>query len=198
MGQVQEKFLAPLLRIFSPQKTDDVAGWVDAYVQVLERFDDEVLAAGAMRVIETHKMRAFPLPAECVEACVIAKDAREAPDLTKPLTKERYPEWSDERRALANNLFASCKHSKNALAEDWALTLHDFLREQGRWPNDMEASKLRSKGISNSHKFWDMVGKDNPVENSCIRFDAGKFIAMRREKIAKLKQLFLVGSGYGH
>src|SRR5262245_24471039 len=108
MGQVQEKFLEPLLRIFTPQKTDNVEGWVDAYVKSLERYDDEVLAAGAMRIIETHKIRSFPLPVECIEACRVAKDARDAPDLTKPAAKDRFPEWSDENRALAKKLFATC------------------------------------------------------------------------------------------
>lgn len=193
MGDVISKFMDPLRRIFSLPKNAEgkEEEFFEAYFRVLDRYDDEVLNAASLRIIETHKVRVFPLPAECVEACRIAKDARDAPDLTKPAAKDRYPEWSDEARALAKKLFATCSYSQEALSEDWALTLYDFLRVNGRWPNSIEADRLRTNGIASSRKFWAMVGEETPVEKRRNIVDVSHFIKMRREKVDNLRQIVL-------
>lgn len=189
MGDVITNFLQPIARQFPMPKgaATDPEAWQRDYIEAMETHTDSLLALAAKRIIKTRDSRSFPLIAECVKACHDTLADIAEPDLTKPV-KERHEEWSEERRATANRLF-NCELGRQALKEDWAWTLWDWLRENERWPNKFEVEKIRNKGMALSKQFWEVAHKDKPVENRSMKCDLSQFIKMRQEKIAKLRQL---------
>lgn len=203
MGQVRESFIEPLLRVFSPQRTDDVEGWMSAYEGVLRTFSDETLQLAAHRIIAHRDVRSFPLPAECNHACKEAIDIiglerkRESrPDngaetRNLPVDKQ-YPEWSERAVATANRLF-TCELARQALKEDWGLSLHDWMRERGRTPDRYEAEEIRTKGLILSRKFWEAVGAERDAHNSEPNLLMRKFIKMRQQKIDRLRNIAFGG-----
>lgn len=189
MGDVKVNFIASVARQFPLPKgaQDAPEEWVSDYIDALQTFTDSLLALAAKRIIKTRDSRSFPLVAECVKACHDTLAEMAEPDLTKPV-KERHSEWSEERRATANRLF-NCELGRQALKEDWAWTLWDWLRENERWPNKFEVEKIRNRGMALSKQFWEAAHQDKTVENRSLRCDLSQFIKMRQEKIAKLRQL---------
>ena len=198
MGNVLEKFIKPLMQVFSPPKTENTDQWLRAYDIALSSFSDEALAKGADLIIVTRMTRTFPLPAECSISVKEAINAMAAQDrrvggggggnsfeiLNAPL-EARYPECNDRRRIQADRLFAASGYSHEALKEDWAWALHDWFRKHERQPDKYEVEKIREKGMGNSREFWGMVGEKSDTINP----SAKALIKWRRTAMDRLKGL---------
>lgn len=194
MGDVRSKFIAPLAQVFTLPKADDFDGFVGAYEELLSTFSDDVLAMAAKSIIASRTTRTFPLPAECNHACrdaifgIAAEKRRPGnnrDEIRNAPLEHRYPECSDRRRELADQLFAVSGYSEEALKEDWGWTLHDWFREHQRQPDKYEIEKIRSKGMFNSQEFWGLVGSESDFVNPC----AGILIRWRATAMNRLKSL---------
>jgi hypothetical protein len=196
VGNVSEKFMKPLLQVFTPQKTEDPAAWVAVYQSALGSFSDDALAAAAQRIIGTRDVRSFPLPAECsvvcretIESMALSEKRGGRPDNSSEMRggpfDQRYPEWSERRRKLADELI-QCDMGRQAAEEDWIWTLWDFCRENERLPDAHEAVRVRAKGMARSVELNQTV--DN-VKNSVDPFGLKK---MRSQIVDRLRRLVSV------
>jgi hypothetical protein len=193
MGDVRKNFLGPLLRVFSPQRTEDVEGWMSAYEHSLRTFDDETLHAAAQRIVETRQTRTFPLPADCSIACkeAIAERAFGArrPDNRAEIRNapfdERHPDWSERRRKQADELI-QCGMGQQAAEEDWIWTLWEFCRENERLPDAHEAVRVRAKGMARSAEL------NQAVENVKSNADPFGLKKMRSQIVDRLRRLVSV------
>jgi hypothetical protein len=122
---------------FSGDETMEAA-WVKSMNRVLSRFDDDVLASAAERILgRRHPKddgRFFPSPAECVEFCEEALDVKQRSATPLLSTAKRDPSpWAGWRTVLADDLMESAT-GKQAAREGWGLAFHTFCRENGRAP----------------------------------------------------------------
>jgi hypothetical protein len=137
----------------------DLAAAIEAYVRTLGRFNEDVLKTAAEHILDTRKIRKFPLPAECREECeriegeIAAKARKER--------KERKNEdpGSPERILLANKMLLS-EGGQQAAEEGWVIPFHDFCRTQGRLPTRFEAADLKSRWQEWQRRNQSMVEKD--------------------------------------
>lgn len=128
----------------------DKATIYGAYARALSQYNGEVLQRAADGLLATRSQRKFPLLAECLDACRIARDeiageAKRENDDQRQTAKSKDP-WSPERIKLANGMMKS-DLGQQAAAEGWIVSLHDFCREQARLPNRFEAEKVRSAAL---------------------------------------------------
>jgi hypothetical protein len=122
-----------------------------AYARALSHYGGEVLQRAADGMLATRSLRKFPLLAECLDACrgaqdEIAGEAKRTNDDRRQAAKSGDP-WSQERVRLANGMISS-GIGRQAAAEGWIISLHDFCREQARLPNKFEAEKVRSAALA--------------------------------------------------
>ena len=184
-SDVRVKFIDVLARQFPVPKIadQDLAAWEGDYVAALSRFSDQVLRDGALKIISEREVRYFPLVSECVKACrEVEVDLWRETATPKPKAKAPHPEWSPEACKEADRLISTYHDSRRALREDWAWGLWDFCRTQGRWPNQNEADKVRSRSMALNRDFEAMTAAGT---NGLMR----QWADMRTTKLAKLAQI---------
>lgn len=170
---MSDKVTKVFLRIVGSQfnkrheSLDDEKLWVKSMVQGLGHYDAKVLERAAYRIINTRKEPGFPKLAECHEACdyIIKTDrASEAPKFlgVSEETRAKFASSFDSAYAHADWLIMQSPMGKQAANEGWVLTLHDFIRENGRLPKDYEITKCKAtaKGFDEDYA-------------KCLRGEAG-------------------------
>lgn len=176
----QRLFIDKLATFFQIPKMGDIQAWVSAYVDALDKFSDQVLQEAAKRLIEQRESRTFPLVAECLFVCrQVMAESSQSIGGEKRAQKDRMPEWTTERRNEADRLLSTYASRHRVLKEGWAWGLWDFCREQSRWPNAMEADKIRAKSASGNQQFRELVAAGIVPEVRIL-------IEMRNTKLAKL------------
>jgi hypothetical protein len=123
----------------------------DAYLKPLGNYSSDTLRRAADDLLATRKIRKFPLPAECMQACRDAQEelAIEAKRENDGKRRETIPSdpWSPERVKRADAMMDSSV-GREAANEGWIISLHDFCREQGRLPNGFETVKVRIAALA--------------------------------------------------
>lgn len=190
MGDVIVNFLQPLARQFTMPKgaATDPEAWQFDYVDALEKYTDSLLSQAARQIIRSRDSRTFPLVAECVRACHDLLETFAQPDLQKPIEDKHNPEWSDNRRHLADRLFA-CEMGREAVKDGWGWALWDWLRVHGRHPDRYEAEEIRTKGMANSKRFWDAISNPPPIINTTAGVDVKKYITFHNNVQQKLRRI---------
>lgn len=127
--------------------------WSTLMVRELGGYADEVLAKACREIILTRGKRQgeqwMPTIAECLSACKEAKYWLEAEHQKQQLSLDGKPVerktafWSDERKALADDLIKTSQ-GRTAAKEGWIRGLHDFCRAKGRVPNEYEARDIKT------------------------------------------------------
>lgn len=85
MGDVANKFIRPMMAVLPAPRTDDLAAYVDVYVNILSDFNDDVLERAANYLLRTIRIKSMPVPADCFDACqksmlaAIAEETSENP-----------------------------------------------------------------------------------------------------------------------
>lgn len=144
-------FLDRILKNFPPyQWTEDrQAEWVNSVVREVGGMPKEALERAAGEMVRNRKVSRTPLVAEIVEAC---KEARYWVDREKQATELpvdraadlKFAIWSEERKRLADDI-CMAPLGKTAVKEDWIRGFHDFVRENGRAPNEHEIKRLKTQ-----------------------------------------------------
>lgn len=148
MGDARGKFIKPLMAVVSAPKTDDLVGYVKAYEDVLNEFDDDVLQMAAADTIRTLKYKSMPLPGECLEACRQAFMTLQRRKLkrSKPKIREQFM-WTQEMAEKADRLFVS-HWGKRACEDGVEIGMWDFLVRHQQWPNEMEYQRMKSNSLA--------------------------------------------------
>lgn len=192
MGDVRNKFIAPLAQVFTLPKADDFDLFVGAYEELLSTFSDEALALAAKQIIGSRTTRSFPLPAECNHACrdaiaSMAAQDRRRPDNTAEIRngplEHRHPEWSEKHLKRTDELFAACSFARASVEEHWSWSLWTWIQNNGRIPDVHEAAKIRSSGIIKSKAIEDAVEN---CEGLTVVMPFGR---MLRQTYDKLRQI---------
>jgi hypothetical protein len=141
------KFLTELSLHFGKRFESDEAEdqWLDSMERNLRVYTPSVLERACKRIVDTRKDRYFPLPAECRAACediVKIEEAEKAPLLREP--QHKFAGHADWQYRRADELIMIGPLGKQAAREGWILSLHDFIRENGRLPtSDLEVRKCK-------------------------------------------------------
>jgi hypothetical protein len=142
MGSVVQKFITPLKQAFPLPKAAEKneADFLKFYIEELNFYTDTVLEFSAKRIIASRETRSFPLVAECLKACKETFN-----EFSKPAPKDRATddEWSPEAFKAADKLLNS-DIGRRAADENWHWQLWDWMRKNRRWPNTMEAAKIKA------------------------------------------------------
>jgi len=192
MGDVVKSFLEPLMEVYPLPKHANTNSekFFGVYVQMLGSFGDDVLSAAAADIMANRTARTFPLPAECNAVCKHAVDtvkygkhepSKDGNRHEHLPFEQRYPDWS-ERRISAANALVCCQIGREALAEKWIVSLHDFCRENQRLPDRHEMAVVRKKGIAVQKDFEDMAARSQP--NSLLI----NLVSLRRSMFDRLEK----------
>lgn len=149
-------FVSRIAKHFPPQKfasEAEEAEWLASIVESLKKYDDDLLARAAQRIIDTRGLREgerwFPVPAAIRKVCdaLIAEDYREntLPTIAAALLQ---PVQHVHKRALALDLLRT-QQGREAAADGWVLALYEFCAEQGRAPTNQERHSFKTleKGL---------------------------------------------------
>lgn len=148
MSEKVNKFLTTVGSVWGKRHESEAAAkdWFKAWIFALDRYEPWILEAAARRIVDERKDDYFPKPREVHDVCraIIAEDRRGKPDLLKAAQPANPYKLADE--LIRGEL------GKRAAREGWAITLHDFCRDNGRLPNEYETSRLvavRDKFLDN-------------------------------------------------
>jgi hypothetical protein len=140
--------------------------WLASMRRNLQGYSADVIRRGCRRIIDFRKERFFPLPSECRKACEEVIQLEKASSTPKfvpgtPDPKSLQSKY-DQAYAHADWLIMQGPMGKQAANEGWILTLHDFIRENGRLPKDYEITKCKAtaKGFDEDYA-------------KCLRGEAG-------------------------
>lgn len=162
MSVAAAKFITDVM-VFFPVRFDGDAheeAWTDSMIRNLQGYSQDVLRRAAQKIIDTRKddkngARRFPLPSECKRVCdeiVRWDEMQERPKLLEE-GSEKVGEY-ERAYAHADWLITQGELGKKAAREGWALSLHDFIRENGRLPKDYEIAKCKAsaKGFDEAYE----------------------------------------------
>lgn len=184
MSQNVSNFITKLVVHFPVRHENEAREkeWLQAMAVALRGYDGATLTRAASLLIETRKDRRFPLPAECKDACAEALKRSRA-ESPQPLQLEkRFPEWSDARLHLADDLCMT-PMGRRAAQEDWILAYWNFCRDNARAPQtDGEIRKC----IANARGFDDAfencrAGRCGPLSRHLTTL--GTSMLQRREDL---------------
>lgn len=115
----------------------------EEYERALSGNKDEVLNRAVDNILRKTKFRVWPTIGECVDAVRSAAGEMNENfrDRAERAFDEKYPEWSKEAFAIADRM-VKCKLGKAALEQDWLLGLHEFIRNERRYPNGTEQREI--------------------------------------------------------
>lgn len=123
------RLVARLAVMYGKPDTDDPATWFAEMDRLLKNYSHDELDKAADIVLRTHRGNRFPSVSEMLTACADARD-----DLApKPKPVEKYPDWTPEAIAKADDLIR-CEMGQRAAGEGWVFALHTFCRKKGRLP----------------------------------------------------------------
>lgn len=112
------------------------------YVDALSQFRGDILDAAYAHVRDTHRYRNWPSIGDCV-AAARAASVSPRPRRQAQAENESYAEWTPERVAEADAL-CRCDLGRQALAEGWLLSLHDYCRKHRCTPPPLAIEGLRA------------------------------------------------------
>jgi hypothetical protein len=169
MSQSVSNFITSLVVHFPVRHDSDAAenAWLQSMLKNLKPYGASVLSRAAQRIIDNRKDRRFPLPAECRSACeeIIKLDrASETPRFEAASNNATSAQSEYDRRyAHADWLITQAPIGKAAAKEGWVLSLHDFIRINGRLPterHEIDKCKASAKGFDQAFA-------------ECVRGEAG-------------------------
>jgi hypothetical protein len=168
MSDKVDKFLTTVMSHFNKRHAsiEDEDAWTMSMVDGLRGYDASILERAAQRIILTRKDPGFPYLAQCRDACeqIIKLDrAAETPKFVPgSVDPKSLQSKYDQAYAHADWLIMQGPMGKQAANEGWILTLHDFIRENGRLPKDYEITKCKAtaKGFDDDYA-------------KCLRGEAG-------------------------
>lgn len=138
-------FMTALQMQFHVKKKEDEQGWLDSMVSELKWYSADVLELAAKNMIRRRRNEYFPVLSECLAACA---DAKQWLDAANPKMKfgggQSASPASSDRTQLADQLVMG-EMGHGAAKDGWILSLHDFIREQGRMPTPQESTRLKSE-----------------------------------------------------
>lgn len=167
-----------------PDSTDPKA-FVAEYARALERFVPSELKAAGDLIVETREYKTtWPSVPEVVRACeTVRATARVKAMPPRKSEHDAYPEWSEERKKLANTLI-QCDMGRQAATEGWIGALWDFCRANQRRPHFGEIPKIRAVALDFDKAFCDCSDGDLVLGAALIKL--GKSILARREELAQI------------
>jgi hypothetical protein len=184
------KFLNNLKVHFPPRlpRPELEEAWVQSMVKELRGYSSPVLEAAASEIIRTRKRTDFPLPSECRDVCEAIKKREEnaARAAELPVGANRWMGrdsiFSPERKRLADELIIG-PMGKEAARDGWILSLHVFIRENGRLPDarkgEINKMKAAAKGFDEAYA-------------QCVRGgwpEAAKWMAFGDDMLARRAEL---------
>lgn len=135
---VAEAFIEPLLAVFGEPITDKPELFFTEYGNVLKRFDSEILKTGKDQIIRTFKgPQRWPRPAQCLEACEEADEARAIRNGGKIEKPNYFHEYIKAKKRVHSEL------GRRAAREGWVLGLCEFIANHGREPNKYEIERIK-------------------------------------------------------
>jgi len=157
--------------------------WTQSLVRELSAFDRQVLGNALAHLIRSRRDTKTPTVAACIDACVAERRYLDAEKTTAslPVTKDgsRLPEYSDERRRLADDL-VRCADGKQAAKEGWIGTLHTFVVRNGRMPKGHEIADCKRHAREFDEYYAQCVKGGWPQAASLLSL-GDKMLARRKE-----------------
>lgn len=155
--------------------------WTKSMLRELRGFAPEILERAATDIIRSRKYRNFPLPSECLQACHNAKKATEvAENATRLHAQYAGKEKPKNFESLADELILG-PMGRQAAREDWIGFLYDFIKKNGRLPNDGEASQLKREVALFEEKYRDCVTGNGGDAGGVLAKLGEKFLARRKQ-----------------
>jgi hypothetical protein len=142
MSDKVQKFLTTVMSHFNKRHAspEDEDAWTLSMINGLKPYDARVLDAAAQRIILTRDEPGFPYLADCRRACeevIKLEKASQTPQFDDKAKAQARINDHDWRYKLADELII-CPMGRQAAREGWALSLHNFIVDFGRLPNDHE------------------------------------------------------------
>ena len=143
MSAVRDVVIRRFVTVFGEPKTDNSSAMVAEYERALRGTSPEVLQRAVDKLLRKTKFRVWPTIGECMDAVREAiSDARAVSGKSREPSGPSYPERSDKAFAVADRM-VKCQLGKAALAQDWLLGLHEFIRRERRYPNGFEQREIQ-------------------------------------------------------
>jgi len=164
-----------------PDSTDPKA-FIAEYARQLHEFVPSELTVATDLLLKSREQKTtWPSVKECLDACRAARGlarAKSAPP--RQWEQEAHPEWSPQRRQLANALITS-DMGLRAAEEGWIGALWDFCRNHQRLPHGREISKVKETAIG----FDDALAqcRAGGWESAWALKKLGESILKRRERL---------------
>jgi hypothetical protein len=130
--------------------------WLASMVQGLRDYDASVLARAGQKIIMSKTDPGFPFLAECRKACeevIRLERAERTPKFDEAAKEKTRLDNADWQFRLADELI-QCQMGRVAASEGWALSLHDYIRINGKLPSghDVERCKASARGFDKAYE----------------------------------------------
>jgi hypothetical protein len=160
MSDKVQKFLSTVMSHFAKRHATEIdeKNWVMSMVDGLRGYDASVLDRAAHKIILTRRDPGFPYLSQCRDACeqIIKLDrAERTPKLDEQARRPFNDKAVDHAFRLADELIVAGAIGKTAAREGWALSLHDFVRLNGRLPTEkfeIEKCKASARGFDEAYE----------------------------------------------
>ena len=122
--------------------------WMSSMAQCLRAYEDDVLKAGADKILRQTKGsdRRFPLPGQIIKVLdEIVQDLKRKPLLEQEIGQAKASPWSRDRTRLVVDLLRPTRLAHQAINEGWIGPLVDFCRIHARLPDDKELRRIRDR-----------------------------------------------------
>lgn len=192
MSAKVEKFLTTVMSHFNKRHASDAdeEAWTLSMIDGLKPYHANVLDAAAQRIILTRREPGFPFLADCRRACeeVIKLDQAERTpkfdDAAKEKSRINDHDW---RYKLADELIV-CAMGRQAAREGWALSLHNFIVDFGRLPNDHEVNGRMTPTLKNRLPCKQAAEEFQKAFESVLNGEAGPCSKMLEKLGDKMNQ----------
>jgi len=178
---MSNRLLARLCVVYGQPDSPDPVAYLNEISNLIGRYSDTELEKAGDAILRNHRGRSFPTPSEIAAACA---DARASS--TREVTPESKvdPAWSNARVALADKLIRT-PLGRTAADEGWILALHDFIRVNGRLPEQGEIGPLRAKARGFDDAYASVLrGETGPLTGALRRL--GDTFLAKRDKYSRM------------
>lgn len=177
---MSNRLLTRLCVVYGQPDSPDPVAYLKEIGNLISGYSVAEMETAGDSILRNHRGRSFPTPSEIAMACA---DARGQERESVPQHKLN-PAWTNARIAVADRLIRT-PMGKVAASEGWNLSLHDFIRHNGRLPEPSEIGSIKAKARGFDDAYSAVCRGDGGMLSGPLRRLGDSFLG-KRDKYARM------------